>query len=159
VVDTYDWLLFLHVAGAFLIVGGAAMAGVFNVAALRRERPSEIALLFRLTRLATTSISIGMVLALAFGLWLVAHVDEFSLGEGWVVAALVLWVVANALGGIGGGREKRTRQLAERLAGEGDAPSPELATRLRDPISLGLSWGSGLVVLALLAIMIWKPGA
>ena len=54
--DTYDWLLFLHVLGAFLVLGGAVMAGVFNFAALRRERPSEIALLFKFARVAVASI-------------------------------------------------------------------------------------------------------
>ena len=154
----YDWLLFLHVTGAFLLVGGAVMAGTFNVAALRRERPSEIALLLRLTRVAVVSISIGMAVTLAFGLWLVSHVG-YRWGEAWIVAALVLWVAANALGGIGGKREKRTRMLAERLAAENDAPNAELKSRLRDPLGLALSWGSGLVVLAILGLMIWKPGA
>jgi uncharacterized membrane protein len=70
-----------------------------------------------------------------------------------------LWVLSNALGGIGGGREKKVRALAERLAAEGDAPSPELSARLRDPVWLALSWGSGIVVIAILALMIWKPGA
>jgi hypothetical protein len=68
-------------------------------------------------------------------------------------------VLSNALGGVGGGREKRTRQLAERLAAEGDAPSQELSARLRDPVCLALSWGSGVVIVAILALMIWKPGA
>jgi uncharacterized membrane protein len=157
-VGTYDWLLFLHVAGAFMVFGGAVMAGVFNLAALRRERPSEIALLFRLTRVAVASISVGMVLTLAFGLWLVDNVG-YGWGDGWIVAALALWVLANALGGIGGGREKQTRVLAERLAAEGDVPTPELTTQLRDPVRLALSWGSGIVVVAILALMIWKPGA
>ena len=156
--DTYDWLLFLHVTGAFMVLGGAVIAGVFNFSALRRERPSEIALLFRLTRFAVSSISIGMVLTLVFGLWLVEHVD-FGWGDTWIVAALVLWVVANALGGIGGRRDKEARKLAERLAAEGDAPSVELSSRLRDPVSLALSWGSGVVAIAILALMIWKPGA
>ncbi|CAN5352724.1 hypothetical protein BH18ACT12_BH18ACT12_14420 [soil metagenome] len=156
--DTYDWLLFLHVTGAFMVLGGAVMAGVFNVAALRRERPSEIALLFRLVRVAVTSISVGMLLTVVFGLWLVAHVD-YGWGDAWIVASLLLWVVANALGGIGGGRDKRSRELAERLAVEGDAPSAELSARLRDPVSLALNWGSGVVVIVILALMIWKLGA
>jgi uncharacterized membrane protein len=75
-----------------------------------------------------------------------------------VILALVLWVVANALGGAGGRREKVTRQLAERLAAEGDAPSAELRARMRDRLTLALSWGSGIVVIAILALMIWKPG-
>jgi uncharacterized membrane protein len=157
-VDTYDWLLFLHVTGAFMVLGGAVIAGVFNVSALRRERPSEIALLYRLTSFAVRSISVGMVLTLVFGLWLVGHLD-YGWGDAWIVTSLVLWVVASALGGVGGNRDKAARQLAERLAAEGDAPSPELSARLRDPVSLALSWGSGVVVIAILALMIWKPGA
>jgi uncharacterized membrane protein len=157
-VDRYHWLVFLHVTGAFMVLGGAVMAGIFNVTAMRRERPSEVVLLFRLTRFAVTSISIGMVVTLAFGLWLVSEAD-YGWGEAWIILALVLWVAANALGGIGGKRDTRTRQLAERLAAEGDAPSPELRLRVRDPISLALSWGSGAVVVVILVLMIWKPGA
>jgi uncharacterized membrane protein len=157
-VDTYHWLLYLHVTGAFLVLGGAVMAGIFNVAALRRDRPSEIAVLFRLTRVAVIAIGAGMGLTLVFGLWLV-HDVGYGWGQTWIVLALVLWVLANAFGGIGGGREKRTRKLAERLAAEGDAPSQELSARLRDPVWLALSWGSGAAIVAMLALMIWKPGA
>jgi uncharacterized membrane protein len=157
-VNKYDWLLFLHVTGAFFVLGGAAMAGIFNFAALKRERPSEIAALFRLARVAVVAIGAGMGLTLVFGLWLVHNVG-YGWGETWIVLALVLWVLANAMGGVGGGREKRTRELAERLALEGDAPSQELSARLRDPMWLALSWGSGVVVIAILALMIWKPGA
>ncbi len=156
--DRYDWLLFLHVTGAFLVIGGAAMAGVFNLAALRSERPSDVVLLFRFARVAVAAIGVGMALTLGFGLWLVHHVG-YSWGQTWIVLALVFWVLSNALGGIGGKRERKVRELAERLTAEGDAPSAELSARLRDPVWLALSWGSGVVVIAILALMIWKPGA
>jgi uncharacterized membrane protein len=145
-------------AGAFLVVGGATLAGIFNIAALRRDVPSEIAVLFRLTRVAVVSVMVGMTVALIFGLWLVADLGYVKWSNGWVIAALILWVVANALGSSGGKRDKETRELAEQLATQGDQPSPELRARLRDPLTLALSWGSGLVVLAILALMIWKPG-
>jgi uncharacterized membrane protein len=154
----YEWVLFLHVTGAFLVLGGAVIAGVFSIAALRRERPSEIAAVLRLTRWGVTSVSIGVLMTLVFGLWLV-HIVGYGWGDTWIVLALVLWVLSSALGGIGGRRDKETRQLAERLAAEGDAPAPELRARLRDPLALGLSWGSGLVAVAILGLMIWKPGA
>jgi uncharacterized membrane protein len=157
-VDRYQWLLVFHVTGAFLVIGGAVFGGIFNFAALRRERPSEIVVLFRLVRIAVASISAGMVLTLVFGIWLVADLDFVKWSNSWVIIALILWVVANALGGAGGRREKETRALAERLAAEGDAPSSELRARMRDPLTLALSWGSGAVVIAILAIMIWKPG-
>ena len=154
----YDWVLFLHVTGAFLLLGGAVIAGVFSIAALRRERPSEIAALLRLTRWGVTSVSIGVLMTLAFGLWLV-DIAGYGWGDAWIVISLVLWVVSTALGGVGGRRDRETRRLAERLAAEGDAPAAELRARLRDPFSLGLSWASGMVAVAILALMIWKPGA
>jgi len=64
-----------------------------------------------------------------------------------------------ATGEAGGVRDRQTHEFASKLAAEGDQPSAELRARLRDPLSLALSYGSGLVILAMLAIMIWKPGA
>jgi uncharacterized membrane protein len=157
-VDRYHWLLVFHMAGALLLLGGAVFAGILNAAALRRERPSEIAVLYGLARIAVTAISVGLPLVLVFGIWLVADLDFVKWSQTWVILALVGWALAGALGGAGGKREKETRLLAERLAAEGDAPSPELHARMRDPLTLALSWGSGVVVLGILALMIWKPG-
>ena len=156
--DRYHWLLLFHMAGAFMVVGGATLAGIFNVAALRRERPSEIVVLFRLTRLAVVSVMVGMTLALAFGLWLVADLDLVKWTDAWVISAIVLWFIANALGSNGGRRDRHARELAERLAAEGDQPSSELRGMMRDPITLAMSWGSGLAVIVILILMIWKPG-
>jgi heme A synthase len=55
-VNKYDWLLFLHVTGAFLFLGAAVVALVFSVASLRRDRPSEIVLLLRLNAQATVGL-------------------------------------------------------------------------------------------------------
>ena len=156
--STYQWLLVFHVTGAFLLLGGGAIAAALNLSALRRERPSEIVLLFGLIRIAVVAIMVGTALAFVFGLWLV-HEANYGYTDGWVVAAIVLLIVGNALGGAGGKRDEATAKLARELAASGDAPSPELSARVRDPISLALSYGSGLVLIALLAIMIWKPGA
>jgi len=58
-----EWLLFLHLAGAFLFVAGAVAAATLRIAAMRRERPSEIALLMRAARPAVPLIAGGLVLA------------------------------------------------------------------------------------------------
>jgi len=157
-VDRYQWLVFLHVTGAFLVLGGAVFAGILLHFAMRRDWPSEVVVLYGLVRYAAAAIGVGMFVTLGLGLWLVEDVD-YSWGDAWIVLALILWAVAGALGGQGGKRERETRELAERLAAEGDAPSPELRARMRDPVTLALSWGSGVAVLAILVLMIWKPGA
>ena len=156
----YDWLLFFHVTGAFFLIGGTVTAAALNISALRRERPSEVAVLLGLVRVAVVAIYIGVVLTLVFGLWLVsASPFGYSYGDAWVIAALVLWVYGNAAGGMGGRREDETRKFAERLAAEGDAPSSELRARMRDPVTLSLEYSSGLAILLILVLMIWKPGA
>ena len=156
--STYQWLLVFHVTGAFLLLGGGAIAAALSLAALGRERPSEIVLLFGLIRVAVVSILLGALLALVFGLWLV-HEAHYGYADGWVVTSLVLFLLANAAGGIGGRRDERTARFARELAAAGDQPSAELRARVHDPISLALSYGSGLLLVAVLALMIWKPGA
>jgi uncharacterized membrane protein len=159
-VSTYDWLLFLHMTGAFLLVGGGVVAAALNIASLRRDRPSEILVLFGLIRIAVAAIIVGSVLALVFGLWLVNEAPfAYSYSDGWVIAAIVLLIAGNAIGGYAGSRDARTAKYAEELAAAGDTPSKELQARVRNPITLAGNYVSGLLLVALVAIMIWKPGA
>jgi uncharacterized membrane protein len=157
----YDWLLFFHITGAFFLIGGVVVAGILNLAAtVPDRRPSEVAALYRLVRPAAALIGAGMVLTLVIGLWLVHEAPwHYGYGDTWVVVAIVLWVITGWLGGIDGKYQRRTGELAARLAGEGDAPSSELRSRLRNGRALAISYGSGLAAFAVLGIMIWKPGA
>jgi uncharacterized membrane protein len=149
-------LLFLHLLSAFAFVSGSVTAAVLQVAALRRERPREIALLLRVTRGAVALVGIGALGTLAFGLALV-HSEHLSYGAGWVVASIALWVAAMLLGALGGRPARHTRYLAERLAEAGDAPSDELRARVAHRPSLLLSYASGAALLAIIVLMVWKP--
>lgn len=134
------------------------VAGAFNFAARRHERPSEIAFLLGLIRVGVVLIGVGSLLVLVFGLWL-AHYLRYGLGGGWVLGAVALWLLAQILGGVGGRGERRTRVLAERLAEEGDRPSAELTALVRRRPGMVLSWLSALAVVGMLVLMVWKPGA
>jgi len=154
----YEWLLFLHMTGAFLFLGAAVASLIFTVAAQRYERPSEIALILRLQSYVIPAFAIGGLLLLVFGLWLVDDAG-FSYTDGWVIAALVLFILSNVAGAVGGKRAEPARELAERLAPENDAPNTELKARMRDPAMLALDYGAALLGFAVLVLMIWKPGA
>ena len=156
---TYDWLLFFHVTGAFLFLGAAVVAWVLGIAAALRERPSEIALLLGLTRFAAIGFGLGTTLLLVFGIWLVIDVDAYEIGDGWIIGGLGLFIASIVIGGVGGGRDKRTRMLAQRLAGEGDAPSKELTDAVRDARALAYNVASTLAGFGVLVLMIFKPGA
>jgi uncharacterized membrane protein len=156
-VDRFQWLLALHVTGAFLFLGGSVFAGILSVLAMRSRRPSEVALFLGLVRVAVVAVIAGSILALVLGLWLV-HDAGLSYSRPWILASLVLLAVASVAGKLGGERDRATRKLAEQLAADGDAPAPELRARLRDPVALATSWGAGAATLGILALMIWKPG-
>ncbi len=158
--DRYQWLLVFHIVGAFLLFSGAVVAGLLHLAAIRRERPSEIGLLLGLVRPAVISIGIGAFLTLGFGLWLVHEAPAgYSYGDGWVIGAIVLWAVGNAVGGAGGRPLGEAGELARRLAAEGDRPNEELRRALVSPRTLVLNYLSMASLVAIVVLMVWKPGA
>lgn len=83
--------------------------------------------------------------------------DLFPASSGWVVSATALYLVVLLLGGLGGRRPKEARLLATRLARE-DAPvDDELRALLDDPVSRAENYGSLLLVLVIVGLMVFKP--
>lgn len=150
-------LLFFHLLGAVAFFAGAAVAGTLQVAAMRRERPSEIAGLLGLTRVGVALVGVGALLTLGFGIALAEH-EGIGFSPTWIQAALGLWVAAMALGGYGGRTARHARYLAETLEAEGDTPSPELSGLVAARGPLLASYASGLILFAILGLMVWKPG-
>ena len=90
--DLYDWLLFLHLLGAFAAVGSVV---VFTVVLLAADgTPAAL----RLVALGRRLWDMGGAATLVFGVWLALHVKGYDLLDGWILAALVLWAVAAASG-------------------------------------------------------------
>jgi len=156
-VSTIQWLLALHVTGAFFLLGGVIFATILSVLGHRAERPSELAAFMGLARFAVAFILVGEVMVLVFGLWLV-HEFHFSFGSFWIWGSLVLLVVGGFAGKKGGDREGGTRSIALELAAKDDVKTPELQARLNDRITHALSGGAGILALVVLALMVWKPG-
>jgi uncharacterized membrane protein len=156
-VTKYDWLLLVHILGAFLFLSGSIVAGVLALAAMQRERPSEIALLLRLVRPAVIVVGVGSLVALGIGIWLAEYVG-YGLGRGWVVAAIALWAASSALAGPAGKTMRHTREFAERLAEDGDRPSEQLRLAVRNPRALAMNGIAFLLLIAILVLMVWKPG-
>ena len=131
----YEWLLFLHIVAAFLLVSGmvaygALLLGGGGEVASRALGPPALALW-----------NVGGLGVLVLGVWLALEVDGYELWDGWIVAAFVLWLIASAAGGrLGAGvREGESLQRV-------DGARVLLAVM-------------ALTTLALLLDMIFKPGA
>jgi uncharacterized membrane protein len=127
-VSRYEWLLFLHLLGAFALMGSVV---VFSILLVSGSRVAGAQLTFLGRRL----FEVGAPLTLVFGVWLA--LDDYSITDGWILIALVLWV-------IGGGSGSRVGELYNTGAAE----------RARQPLAV-----MTLATLALLFVMIFKPGA
>ena len=100
--DLYDWLIFLHVLGAFAAVGAltalwALILGTRGATPLF-DPPSALAF----GRVAGILVGVGMVVALVFGIWLAIDLDAYQLWDGWILASLVLWAIGGWAGGKAG---------------------------------------------------------
>jgi uncharacterized membrane protein len=155
-----DWLLALHVLSAFAWVAALVIYTVVIAAGWGLTVPSDVVRMFRVSRVGDALIAVGMVGTIVFGIWLAIDLDAYQVWDGWIITALVLWLVAGAVGGQVGKVYNGARDRAKALLDEGqDAPSPELNAMLRSQRGLVLLGLMILVVLALLVIMIYKPGA
>jgi drug/metabolite transporter (DMT)-like permease len=159
-VSTYDWLLFLHVLFAFALVS-AEVLFTFLIASLwRSDLPSEIARVSGISRFGSVLVGIGSVGVLLFGIGLAFQADSYAIWDGWIIAALVLWVAFTEIGRRTGKAYDAVGKRALTLANEGrDAPNAELGAAFRSPTALWLHLSSLGVVLLLLLDMIYKPGA
>jgi uncharacterized membrane protein len=152
----YHWLLLFHLLGAFSLVAGAAVAGTLQLTALRRERPSEILVLLRATRVGVVLVAVGAVVALAFGMWLASYLG-YGYSPAWIQAALGLWGASVVTGALGGRTARHARRLAERLAAQGDDVSEELRALVGHRPSLWLSYVSSILIVAIIVLMVWRP--
>src|SRR5215207_11407173 len=101
----------------------------------------------RVLGVANVLWGVGGLGTLILGIWLALYVDGYEIWDGWIIAAIVLWAIATELG--------RRAQLAftpQTAGGEG------AATRVSQQAPL-MHWLRSLVVLLLLIVMIYKPGA
>ena len=155
-----DWLLALHVLAAFSWVAALVVYTVVIVAGWRLTVPSDVVRMFRVSRVGDALIAVGMLGTIIFGIWLALDVDGYQLWDGWIITALVLWLVAGALGGREGKVYNAARDRAVALVNEGrDAPSPELGAMLRSQRGVVFHGLMVVVTLAILVVMIYKPGA
>jgi hypothetical protein len=127
-VSRYEWLLFLHLIGAFAALGSVVVFSLLLVGGDRVAGP-------QLTFLGRRLWDVGGLLTLVFGVWLA--LDDYSIVDGWILIALVLWAIAGATG---------IRIGMAFDAGQGERVRPLYAVMT-------------IAVVALLVVMIYKPGA
>jgi uncharacterized membrane protein len=155
-----NWMLALHVLSAFAYVGGIVLFWVLIVAVRRVETPEGTIRMAPIVKIGNVAVGIGAVGTIVLGIWLAFSVGSYAIWDGWIIAALVLWVVAGALGQRTGAAYMQGMNKAKELEAAGESsPNAELLTLNRTATGVILHSLVSIAALLLVLDMIFKPGA
>ncbi|HSJ18321.1 MAG TPA: hypothetical protein VK920_09530 [Solirubrobacterales bacterium] len=130
-----ETLLFLHVLTAFFLVAAVVIYSAF-VLGSPVNRPTRT--------IAEILWGIGGLGTLVLGIWLALDIDGYGLLDGWIIAAIVLWLLATGAG----------TPVSRGIQPRGDDSALALPSNV-----IGAHWVRTAIVVALLVVMIYKPGA
>jgi hypothetical protein len=155
-----DWMLALHVLSAFAYVGGMILFWVLIVAVRQTDTPEGTIRMAPVVRVGNAAVGIGAGGTIILGIWLAFSFGGYDIWDGWILAALVLWVIAAALGQRTGKAYLQGMNKAQELHAAGQTgPNAELLALNRTSNGVVLHALTSLAVLLIILDMIWKPGA
>ena len=155
-----DWALAVHVLSAFAYVAGLVLFWVLIVAVRRVDTPEETLRMEPIVKVGNVAVGLGAVGTIVIGIYLAFAVDSYAIWDGWIIAALVLWAVAGALGQRTGVAYMQGMNKAKELDAAGKTgPDQELLALNRTQTGLILQTLGSLAVLLILIDMIFKPGS
>jgi uncharacterized membrane protein len=155
-----DWILALHVLSAFAYVAGIVLFWVLVVAVRQTDTPEGTIRMEPVVKIGNAAVGIGAGGTIVFGIWLAFSVGGYDIWDGWIAAAVVLWLIAAAIGRQTGIAYTEGMNKAQELQKAGQmGASPELLALNRTSRGLLLHSLSSAVGLLILIDMIWKPGA
>jgi len=155
-----QWMLAFHVLAAFSLVAGSILFWVLVVAVRRIDTPDDTLRLGPVARVGNAAIGIGMGGTIILGIYLAFAVDGYAIWDGWIIAAIVLWVIGATVGKrVGEVFMQGPRKALElKQAGE-NGPNAELLALNRTSRGVQLHALTTVVLLLIIIDMIWKPGA
>jgi uncharacterized membrane protein len=155
-----DWILALHVLSAFAYVAGVVLFWVLVVAVRRIDTPEDTIRMGPIVNVGNASVGVGALGTIVLGIWLALSYGGYDLWDGWIIAAIVLWVASAATGSRTGNAYMQGMRKAQELQSAGrTGPDAELLALNRTSNGVLLHAATSVLVLLILIDMIWKPGA
>jgi drug/metabolite transporter (DMT)-like permease len=159
-VSFVDWALAVHVLSAFAFVAGLVLFWVLIVAVRRVDTPEETLRMEPIVKVGNVAVGLGAVGTIVVGIYLAFAVDSYAIWDGWIIAALVLWAVAGAVGQRTGAAYMQGMNKAKELDAAGKTgPDQQLLALNRTQAGVILHTLASLAMLLVLLDMIFKPGA
>jgi uncharacterized membrane protein len=154
--SSYEWALFLHLLGVFLMAGGAVSFHVILTFMRRSNTVQEVRLWANTGVIVEKIFPVATIVLLITGIWLVEDVG-FEWGDGWINVSLIGLILIAAAGGLINTR--KTAAIDRAAADAPDGPIPQvLAAQINDPVLFATTHALTLGVLAIIWNMTTKPG-
>src|SRR5512145_1430009 len=91
-------MLALHVLSAFAYVAGMIVFWVLIVAVRDTDTPDDTIRMEPVVKIGNAAVGIGAGGTIVLGIWLAFSVGGYDIWDPWIIAALVLWAAAAAVG-------------------------------------------------------------
>jgi hypothetical protein len=155
-----DWLLSFHLLSAAAYGSGLVLFWALVVAARGTDTPQGRLDIERPLKVGNAAVGLGAGGTIVFGIWLALSFGGYDLWDGWIVAAIVLWVILAVIGKFTGDAYMEGLKKAQELQAQGQtAPSAELLALNRTTRGLALQTAASVVFVLIVIDMVWKPGA
>ncbi|MEJ2495359.1 MAG: hypothetical protein P8Y79_13640 [Ignavibacteriaceae bacterium] len=145
----YGWLIFLHIAGIILYVGGDI---ILNILALKFYKDHDASGFLKIVKSITPVVGIGAILTLPSGIGLVLQSSTLSFSMFWILSGLFIVVVAGIFESIYFSKQVRTIQSILTEKGPADIG---IAARMRHIIKVAAV--INLLFLIVIWLMVFKP--
>jgi hypothetical protein len=146
----YETLLFFHVLAAFMLVATVIIFTAIGLGAAAAPRVLSV---------ANVLWAIGGLGTLVLGIWLAIYLQAYHVWDGWVIAAIILWALATETGR----RAEMGFRDAASSSPDGALAPPQRVRRTSgarpEAEAMLMHWLRTALILALLVVMIYKPGA
>lgn len=152
---TYNILLFLHVIGACVLLGTGAGIAFFMLIANRSQNPTLIAHTAGIVVLADMVFTATAVIAQPITGYLLAREVGWPIFEGWILAALILYVITGLFWLPVVWIQTRLRRLAHEASTTGQPLPPRYHRLYR--IWFAFGFPAFAAVLGILWLMLVKP--
>ena len=153
-------LLAFHLLSAFAFGASMVLFTYLIVRSRNVDTPGPTIAMVPAVGVSRKVVIVGGIGTLVFGIWLAIRLDHVQVWSGWVIAAIVLWIVALATGQRSGVEFDRALTKAGELESAGQpGANAELLALNRSSRGLTLHLVATLAVFLILIDMIWKPGA
>jgi uncharacterized membrane protein len=153
--EAYLALKWVHVVGATLLFGTGLGTAFHFWMAHRTGDARTIAAAARVTVIADYAFTLPAVVLQPLTGMALAHMAGYPLGSPWIVASVLLYLLAGACWVPVVFIQRRLRDIAGRCAAAGKAPDAEYARLARWWFALG--WPAFLALAAVFWLMIARP--